>query len=108
MKTYRCCVLLVAVGAMVSACASPTRRSPALTAPPASAQPAGGVVKKNALEEAGEATWRVVTAPARLIPGKKPAEAKQEEGPSEPPSAVIVRRTYGGDEAGVAGAATQP
>lgn len=94
--------IVLALAAAVGGCGNSTRRAPSLAeSPPVAPQPP----KRNILREAGDTTWRVVTAPARLVtPAPKPKRAQQVE-PSEPPSAVIVRRTYEDEEAAPA---TQP
>jgi hypothetical protein len=93
--------IVLALAAAVGGCGHATRRAPALTeAPPAAPEPP----RRDLLREAGDTTWRVVTAPARLVtPAPKPRRVQAAE-PSEPPSAVIVRRTYDDEPA----SATQP
>ena len=86
MKT-RCLVYFLSIFAFAG-CAHKTQHSPSLTgAPPKPAAP-----ERNYLKEAGDTTWQVVTAPARMVTPKK--EEKKEPETYEPPSAVIVRRSY--------------
>lgn len=85
--------LILIVVAALAGCANATRRAPSLAESPA---PVPQPPRRNLLREAGDTTWKVVTAPARLVtPTPKPKPVAVE--PTEPPSAVIVRRTYGDD-----------
>jgi hypothetical protein len=76
---------------LVGGCAPKTQRSPSLTAASKPAAPQHDVFK-----EAGDTTWQVVTAPARLMAPKK-ANPKEPE-TFEAPAAVIVRRNYADDD----------
>ncbi|HVT81937.1 MAG TPA: hypothetical protein VHM90_14935 [Phycisphaerae bacterium] len=72
----------------LAACAHKTQRTPSLAgAPPKPAAP-----ERNYLKEAGDTTWQVVTAPARMVTPKK--EEKKQPETYAPPAAVIVRRSY--------------
>jgi len=77
----------LACAALLAGCAASTQSSPTLSA---AGNDASGPAKKGILEEAGDATWRVVTAPAKLLPQKAaPTTLPQIY---DAPAAVIIRR----------------
>jgi hypothetical protein len=78
-----------------------TRAAPAAEVPPAPAAPAP---KRDLLQEAGDATWRVVTTPARIFTPPK----KEEQAPVtyEAPSITFSRRSFSDER--VAPTATKP
>jgi hypothetical protein len=84
---------IVLLSSTLAACESgDTRRAPPLSAPPVSqAQPS----KPNPLVEAGDAAWKVVTAPASIIVRPKPAPQQPET--FDPPALIMTPRNWGGE-----------
>jgi hypothetical protein len=79
--------LMIAVAGvcLVGGCGHKVQRSPSLVKPPE--RPV--MEEKSFLNKAGDATWDVVSAPARLVaPGKKPAKKEREV--YEPAEMVIL------------------
>jgi hypothetical protein len=89
----RLCILVLVVSALAGGCASKTQRTPPLTPAATKPQPP----QRDMLKEAGDATWQVVTAPARLVTPRK-AENKEPE-TFEAPAAMIIRRSPDDDDA---------
>jgi len=82
-------LLLLLVSGCGAGCANQARRAPAVQA---SAPAPRAADHPDILKAAGDATWGVITTPARIVsgPGKNKTEAPQ---PGEPPTAVITPRT---------------
>ena len=72
-----------------------TQRAPTVEAP--SMAPVAKEPKRDFLQEAGDATWRVVTVPARIITPPKKAEPR-EPVTYEAPVITFTRRTYADEE----------
>ncbi len=90
-------LFVIILPATLAACTGPTRTSPTLTAPAAAtSQSTPTPTKRGFFEEAGDTTWRVVTAPALLIPSKKPATSAPPE-VYDAPNVTIVRRNWSDD-----------
>lgn len=85
---------------LLAGCTGHGQRSPALSAPPMSAAPAEPT-RSNVLQEAGDATWRVVTSPARIVTPQKNVQQPPET--YDPPAAIITRRNWSDEKP-----ATQP
>jgi len=88
-------IIVLAFAIALGGCAGGnTRKAPSLTVTPA---PPPGPPPRNYLKEASDTTWKVVTAPARLVsPQPKPKVTPAE--PIEPPSAIMSQRNYAADE----------
>ena len=86
MKTTNAYLMIAVAGVcLVGGCGHSVQRSPSLVKPPE--RPVAE--EKGFLSKAGDTTWDVVSAPARLVaPGKKPAVKEREV--YEPAEMVIL------------------
>jgi hypothetical protein len=84
-------VLFLLLTLSLAACGTGTRSAPPLSAPPSEVS-AETAPKHNIFQEAGDATWRVVTAPVEMVSGmgKKPVKQKPET--YDPPDAIFLPR----------------
>lgn len=90
-----CVIFLISAVLLATAScgASKAQRTPPLT--PVAVKPQAP--QRDVLKEAGDATWQVVTAPARIVAPKK-VENKEPE-TYEAPAAMFIRRGTMDDDA---------
>jgi hypothetical protein len=86
LKRYLQVAVLAIVAVGVAGCGTEPRRAPSLVATTVPAGPA----KKGFLESAGDTTWNVVTAPARLISGTGTKKAPPSEPETYEPAEVVI------------------
>lgn len=104
-RAMRMRMFIFVVLALAGCANSRTQRAPTVAAPPTQ-ESAAQTPKRDFLQEAGDTTWRVVTAPARIITPPKKAEP-QAPVTYEAPSVTFSRRSYVDEQAAPA-PATQP
>jgi hypothetical protein len=90
-------IVICAILSFLAACNGSTRRTPTLSAPPAAASQTAQPPKRDLLQEAGDATWKVVTVPAQLITPQKKA-APTPATMYAPPTVIFSQRSYSDDE----------
>lgn len=82
-------LVFVAIAACAVGCAGHARQAPAVKA---SAPAPRAADHPDILREATDATWGVITTPARIVAGDGKSKSQPPE-PTEPPAAVIMPRS---------------